>query len=234
MRNRKLAAVILPIFISVILIVVGLILYDNSQKFEKRGVKTDAVIVRMEKERDSDGDYQHIVYVRYIVDGREYTTRLGTYTSSMYVGKTVPIFYMPNNPSDIMYGKLTKFTVIVFFGMGGVIFIIGVIALFRTFPAAGRLGRLKASGRCVEATVVDFSYSRNTRIMEKYPATLVCMDSENNEYKVKFLIRNPFGYGIGGRVKVYVDNANPKKYAVDLESWLSSFAGGEENAIARD
>ena len=172
--------------------------------------------------------------MRYIVDGREYTTRLGTYTSSMYVGKTVPIFYMPNNPSDIMYGKLTKFPVIVFFGMGGVIFIIGVIALFRTFPAAGRLGRLKASGRCVEATVVDFSYSRNTRIMEKYPATLVCMDSENNEYKVKFLIRNPFGYGIGGRVKVYVDNANPKKYAVDLESWLSSFAGGEENAIARD
>lgn len=230
MKNRKLVAVILPIFISVILIVVGFILYDNSLKFEKRGVKTDAVIVRIDEKRDSDGDYDHIVYVRYTVNGREYTTRLGTYTSSMYVGKTVPILYMPNNPSDIMYGKLTKFPAIVFIGMGGVFFIIGIIALSRTFPAAGRLGRLKASGRCVEATVVDFSYSRNTRIMEKYPATLVCTDSENNEYKVKFLIKNPFGYGIGGKVKVYVDESNPKKYAVDVESWLSSVESVQSGA----
>ncbi len=230
MKNRKLVAVILPIFISVILIVIGFILYDNSLKFDKRGVKTDAVIVRIDEKRDSDGDYDHIVYVRYTVNGREYITMLGTYTSSMYVGKTVPILYMPNNPSDIIYGKLTKFPAIVFIVMGGVFFIIGVIALSRTFPAAGRLGRLKASGRCVEATVVDFSYSRNTRIMEKYPATLVCADSENNEYKVKFLIKNPFGYGIGGKVKVYVDESNPKKYAVDVESWLSSVESVQSGA----
>ena len=63
-------------------------------------VKSEATIVSIEEnDLSTPDDTQYDVTVRFIVDGKEYSGLLGTYSPSYKVGKTVPIKYDPNDPS---------------------------------------------------------------------------------------------------------------------------------------
>ena len=75
--------------------------------FQNRGYEqTDAVIERLEtiySGYDDDGNeqYDHNVFVSYTIDGKEYKGELDTYESSYEEGKTIKIFYRPDDPADI-------------------------------------------------------------------------------------------------------------------------------------
>ena len=75
--------------------------------FENRGyVKTDAVIMHIEEiwnGSDESGmdDYSYISTVVYEVDGKEYSNELHYYQDGYKEGKTIKIFYNPNDPNDI-------------------------------------------------------------------------------------------------------------------------------------
>lgn len=83
-------------------------------------VKTTAEITNIDVVNRGD-DNDHIVYVKYTVDGVDYNdVRLDTWVSTYKVGKNVTVYYDPDDPSQI-HGKS--------FFVGGMAIFCGLIAL---------------------------------------------------------------------------------------------------------
>ena len=70
--------------------------------FSHRGYKeTTAEITRFESKMSSDDAFT--TYVSYVVDGKTYdNVDCGQYSSTYYVGKTIKIYYDPNDPGVIV------------------------------------------------------------------------------------------------------------------------------------
>ncbi len=62
---------------------------------------------------DEDSNYR--VMVKYSVDGKEYESELGEYSSNMKEGKEIEIKYNPKNPNEIITAG--SFSVIMYFGL---------------------------------------------------------------------------------------------------------------------
>ena len=89
--------------IAVIAIVAGVYLtFFHSKGFEK----TTAEIVSIEElPKDfEDEETQYDVTVKYAVNGTEYTEKLGSYSPSYKVGKTINVLYDPNDPAVVHSG----------------------------------------------------------------------------------------------------------------------------------
>ena len=77
--------------------------FFHSKGFEK----TTAEIVSIEEQEKifEDDDTEYDVTVRYTVNGTEYTEKLGSYSPSYKVGKTITVLYDPNDPSVVHSGN---------------------------------------------------------------------------------------------------------------------------------
>lgn len=124
------------LLVSVVFIIVGISLIGREKKFEKKGVKTEAVIVDIQKnrvrKRTANGYRyrdEHEVYVEYSVDGIEYTEKLGSYNSKMKVGDEIDIYYLEDDPTDIQSKGTAKFLAILFIGLGSVLGIVALLIL---------------------------------------------------------------------------------------------------------
>lgn len=109
------------LILGVAMFLIGISTGAKFKKFQEEGVKIDAVVTNIttEKSRGADGETKvsHTAYVSYYAEGEYYQDiRLSLYTSSMRVGGTTPIYYMPDDPTDIMSAKtggfLNLFTII--------------------------------------------------------------------------------------------------------------------------
>ena len=67
-------------------------------------IETTAVIDHIEEVYDGTGtdtsDITHDVYVNYTVDGQEYSGKSDFYSPGYKAGKTIKIFYNPENPAE--------------------------------------------------------------------------------------------------------------------------------------
>lgn len=74
--------------------------FFHSQGF----VKTTATIVEIEEDHTGEST-SYSATVEYTVNGKAYTARLDQSSASYRVGKTVPVFYDPNDPSVVHAGS---------------------------------------------------------------------------------------------------------------------------------
>ena len=117
--------------IAIIALAAGVYLtFFHSKGFEK----TTAEIVSItELPKDfADEDTEYDVTVRYTVDGTEYTEKLGSYSPSYSVGKTIHVLYNPSNPAEVHSGN----------GFGIYVLIAGAVILVLTL-ASILIGRAK-------------------------------------------------------------------------------------------
>lgn len=105
------------ILLGVIAIVVGI-----SQNLKRNAyLSANATITKIEWTAGvGDDDDTYEVTVRYAVDGKEYTEKLGYHEDGMKEGQTIEIRYNPENPADIVEASSTFSTVM---------FIVGPIAI---------------------------------------------------------------------------------------------------------
>lgn len=215
-KSKKGLAIFIAVF-GVILVVAAAFIAIRSSVYRKNGIETIATITRIEHETDSDGDDNASVYVSYTVNGENYEGKLDYYSSFMRVGNTVKIFYMPDDPQDMISAgsNVVLVTIMIAFG----IICIGLGTTCVAVPAAKkrRLNRLKKTGRKVNARVKEFDCSGKTRVMGKNIARLVCVDPDGNRYETRFLYDNQRYFDIETPVAVYVDPDDPEKYAIDVD-----------------
>ena len=206
---------ILIIIFALIFIVVGVYLSVRKLEFVNGGTKTQATIVDIETYHNSDGDLNHRVYVTYDVDGIIYDGMLDTYTSSMRVGNTVPIYYMTDNPSEFTYAKFNFLFPVIFILCGVFVLVLAIIPTISDAKNNKKLKLLKESGRRITAIVEDIQLTGVT-VMGRRQTIIVCRDEQGKIYKKKFLPANTENISVDDEISVYVDYENPENYAIDI------------------
>jgi len=120
-------------------VVAGVLLYQSTQEFMKTAEKATATISDIQVHDDS-----HTVTVTFTTaSGAEQSAMLGSYNSSMKVGKKVDIYYEPANPSDIKTGTGAALFVGAILGIIGAAFIFAGIAVM---AGKNKDKRLRAEG----------------------------------------------------------------------------------------
>lgn len=219
--TKKLLFTLLIVF-GALFIGLSVYMWISDAVYEREGVKTEAIIERIDIDYDDEGEAEHEVFVSFTANGERIYGKLNTYFAGMDEGDTVEIYYLPYSPHDFRYAgagdSLVNF-ILLFFGL----FMVG-FPLYFIISDAVKTSRKKLikTGRRVLATITDFTVSENAQILSKHPASLTCSDMEGNDYTVKFLLEREEHYLPGETISVYIDEKNPKRYYIDRESYLSA------------
>ncbi|MDE5631157.1 MAG: DUF3592 domain-containing protein, partial [Bacilli bacterium] len=205
-----------------IIISINIFNYDNA-------VDTIGTITSISTSHKSNGDTSHIVYVTYNVDGNAYESRLNSYSSSFYEGKTIDIYYDQNNPHKIGV-KSMDLVFLVFPAVGLIFLVIGGSVLIVKKKKSNLEKRLKENGTAIYATYVETIMDTSLKVNGKSPYNIICewSDPSNNQkyiFKSKNIWFNPENTIAERNIQqfpVYIDPSNIKKYAVDVESLLEN------------
>ena len=216
MKNKKFLILFCVIFIGVAFLVGGIIFHKQTVEFKNNGVKITAEIVSIQKEPDTD------VLVKYTVGNTTYTNDINTYSSFMYVGQEIEIYYLPNNPNKIAYLKSLKVVPIVCFGISGLVLGITLIVYLVKIIKNFKLIYYKKNGNEVLATLIGIDVNKLTSVLGKHPAIITLKDNFGNIYTAKVLCRSEKDFAIRSTATVYVDRYNLEKYAVDVKTLITT------------
>ena len=229
----KAEKIIFSIFaiVGALIILGGFVVQQEITDYLKTAQTTTAEITDIDVYRDSDGDYNYNVFVEFDIANNKYSGRLNEYSSNMYIGKEVDIFYDPQNPNDFKGSGLKYFGVFVS-GFGTLFFLIGIIPICVGIKKSKNFQKLKETGTLVEATIDEIFLNRNYNINGRHPYRLRAHAQLPNSEKIyTFESENVWGSLQAiidthhfEKVNVYVDLDNPKKYYVDLEE-IKSYIG---------
>ncbi len=204
------------------------------KQFEKKAVETSAVITRIESYRDGQGDSHHNVYISYEADGQTYESKLDTYVSNWYEGKTIDVLVNRDNPGEVR-AAATSWLFVLIFGLLGLIFaVIGIIMSAVHVRKKKKEKWLRDNGRKIQAEVTGGHVCYNYTVNNRHPFQLECR-YEDTGYGQVYLFSsgmtwlNPNNY-IGSYVDVYVDSSDMSRYFVDTDSLKYQ----ENNAVIHD
>lgn len=223
-KNTFIQFIFPSIFIAIGLLIIALAIFLNIQnsKFMENAIETTAEITQITTSRDSDGDTTHSVQVIFYIDGKEYEGNLGYYSSDMYKGKTVNIYYDPQNPNNFKSASsnIASFIMIPF---GGIFFAVGCFILYRGIKSSS-LKKLKESGRRIDAKIDDVSLNTNYSVNGRHPYIIDCSYFNEIEDKVYSFTSQNIWTNIQPiidaknitTIPVYIDENDSSKYFVDI------------------
>lgn len=218
--------------VGLIFFIVGISIALNNINFRNNALETTAVISSIERYRDSDGDTRHTVYVRYTIDSREYEEHLNFYSSGMYEGKEISIYYSPEQPGRILAKSSFPFFVFFFPSMGLAFAAIGFVFIFYKIKKIKNRKYLMENGELVYAEITGVDYNRSYRVNGRNPYVITCKWVDSSTGLFYFFTSENIWFDpelvIYERdiktLPVYIDRDNPKKYAVSLEELESMVA----------
>lgn len=223
-KNTFIQFIFPTIFIAVglLIIILGIYLNIENSKFMKTALQTEAEITNIATHRDSDGDTTHSVDVVFYVNGKEYEGELGAYSSNMYEGKTITVYYDPQNPNHFKSASsnIASFIMIPF---GGIFFAVGCFILYRGIKSSS-LKKLKESGRRIDAKIDDVSLNTNYSVNGRHPYIIDCSYFDEIEDKVYSFTSQNIWTNIQPiidaknitTIPVYIDENDSSKYFVDI------------------
>ena len=210
--NGRVSAFILVLLSGIIFTGIACFMFIRTADFSENGEKTSAKITRIE-ERYNGEDTDYYVYVEFFVDGVTYGGRLGTYEIGFTEGKTVPIIYKRDNPSEFIYGKRNNFFAVLFLIAGLFLLFLTVGVYVAKFFSFIKLAAYKRSGRKVFATVTRIEVSDKS-FFGRRPALASFTDEEGMIYEKNYF----FGaeeFKEGDSVTIYVKSGGADDFAVE-------------------
>lgn len=119
---------IIFLIMGVAFLIASIITFFYINNFVRNGEETTATIISITS-TDIGGDTDYRVKVEYYVNNVKYSNYINQYHSGMSVGQNISIIYMPNNPTNIIYGENVYLMFWVFMGIGVLFSISGYILL---------------------------------------------------------------------------------------------------------
>ena len=191
-------------------------------KLKENGIKTSGVITDIVTSHSDDETY-HTVFVTFMTrDGKEITEELGFYSSNMYIGKPVELYYDPANPSKIAVDNIfSRFGfLLIAGGIGLVFFIIGFVFTKKLYAFEKRKTMLISAGYSVMAEVTDISVNYKVRFNNRYPYIIHCRYSEDGReylFESHNIWSDPSSL-INSKIKVWLDRDDYSIYYVDTDA----------------
>ena len=231
-RGSKYATIVFMVvgtiflFVGISQILSGVFLLKNSGDNEDY-VEISAVISDIIVEQDSDGEYDHEVYLTYTYDGVTYENkRFNMYDSSMYEGKEIDILCDPENPEKITSKFGLKLPAIILFIIGGLftfVSIIVIIVMICTLKKPKETkDKLEKKGMKVKATVEEIQRDDGFATGE-YGYRIICVYNDEKEnvmyrYKSDILVDDPSSYYYkGASIEVLINPEDYSEYHVIVE-----------------
>lgn len=122
---------ILVVVTGVLFLAASVFCWIRTVRYRGEGVHADAEIVDIETTY-FDEDADHEVTVRFITDdGVTVTGKLDAYKTGFYVGKTVPVLYLPNDPEKFTYEQNGLLLPLILGGVGVFLVAAGLFGLLR-------------------------------------------------------------------------------------------------------
>lgn len=226
---------------SYIFLVVGLIfmtagiavtisMENNLNKLKENGVKTTGVINNIVTYSSGYGRNRtanSTVFVTFTTkDGTAVTAKLNYYTSNMYKGEPVTLYYDPSNPSKIGVDNFIARFLLLFIcgGIGLVFSIIGAVMLTKSYLLKKRKATLISAGYSVMADVYDVRVNYSLRFNHKNSFIIYCKYAKNGKnylFKSKNIWFNP-SYLINTKIKVWVNQNNYNIYYIDTDNLIQN------------
>lgn len=223
-KNKSEKVIWISFFVAgLIFFVVGGIWSAKVFNYENK-IETTGIITDMEAYRDIDGDVDYDVYVSYNVNGKEYESRLNSYSATFYQGKKIDIYYDKEDPNKIGMKSMDLLFLIVP-GIG-ILFMIGGGFNLLSKNNQKKLGKkLKETGELVHANYVKTRKNTSYAVNGVHPYNIICEwnNPENNKkctFKSENLWSDPQKLIEEKNVKtipVYLNPENKKQYFMDLD-----------------
>ncbi len=203
----------------------GVYNYASSKDFYKTAETTEGVITDIVTTRTgtgSDKKTSSTAYVTYEAEGQFFDgVQLSYYSSGMYEGKTITIYYEPGNPGHIRVKSGDNMLIFFTLGFGLVFFSVGFGIAFSGALIGRANKRLMKTGKQLNAEVMEVGVKTNVTVNGRHPYYVDCrvQDPYTGEvtlYRSKSIYYDPREYNITN-VSVYVSEKNKKKYYVDVE-----------------
>lgn len=178
---------VVAIIAAAILIAIAVILFLRATVYKKYGVRTKAVITKIE-------------------------TELPTYVLGMKSGKTIPVRYMEDNPYEVVYAKGLYLPPVILF-----IFATLSLSFTSFYFAEKlrrlKLGKAKKESEKISA-VIDEAKIGKISLCGLKRIKITCSDECNKIFETSVYTKNPKDYTSGKRSDFYVYNG---KYYADLQ-----------------
>ena len=215
---------ILLVLLGTASIALGLMFFMNEASIKSEGVEIAAVITNIEADNSEDNT-KYKVYVQYIVNAKVYTQTLSYWDASMSAGQEINIYYNPNNPNELITNK-SNYVLLLFPLLGIIAIVVGILKIIRavkyrrTKPVSPK--NEKYVDAAIEEIIYDASYVKNGK--SPYYITCKWKNPENGNiylfksgniwYNPRFIIEDKEITTLSVRL----NEGNPKKYSVSLES----------------
>lgn len=209
-------AAIMFLLAAVVSLVVGIISFIGISAQVSDFVEVNAVITEITQGGNNSSDYQ--VLVSYSdPDGREYTSELGYYQSSMREGQTISLQVNPDNYGEI--NSSNPYVALIICSLLFVVFLICTIVMRKNnLPVNSR------SWTPVEAVIIRWEVSAPV-VLGRETHRAVCEAVDENGIKREYIssaipiTRDELANGVGEKVIVRVNPKNPDKYEVRFDDF---------------
>ena len=203
-------------------VIIGLVVFGSVFNYENK-VDSVGTITEILSYRSTNHNINHEVYVSYTVEGKEYKSRLNSYSSSFYEGKEIDIYYDKDNPNKIGVKSL-DLLFLIFPGIGLIFLIIGGTGILVKINKKKSEENLKENGKLIYANYVETVLNTSYRVNGKCPYNIICewndtLDNKKYIFKSKNIWINPEKIIKEKDIKqftVYIDN-DRKKYVIDVD-----------------
>ena len=212
--------------VGIILLVVTYFLWANERDFMAIAKTAKGQVVSLQYSRDSDGKggaYYPVVEYNYNGKMTSFRSNTGSDPASYSMGDNVDVYFNPDNLQDAQIKSFSsQWVAVIIVGSIGFVFTLigGGIGMFIVKKSNDK-EYLLANGRRIDTTFqgvrLNTSYSVNGR--NPYVICSQLLDPGTNmlyNYESDNIWFNPESYIKNGKVAVYIDPANPKKYYTDI------------------
>lgn len=228
-KESKFEYLLLIFFVAGLAMLIGSGFLLNLHIKNKNSLCTvDAQITRIYSNNDN-----HSVYVSYEIDGVKYNNvRYNEYNSSMYEGKTIQIYYNPENPGQIASINGNLIACIMLAIMGIAFSLVGSIIPMKKMKETARRKKLKQTGNPVKCFVTEIKVDRSIKVNGRHVNRILYCSPLNDNTKVYKSASFRFENNVsnGELLTVYVNPKMPEKYYVDL----CSLDGRNINMLSQD
>ncbi len=232
LANVRMIAGIIICTIGVIIFAVLGIVSLNKENFKKDAEATTGYITEIDSYR-SNGETHHRVYIEYRVDGKSYSDSLNYWDATMHEGMAIDVYYLPDNPEQIITESASSNTLIMV--VGGIFFGLGALLLFADIKHNISVRKLVSEGRVCNGVIVDviMDTSQSSNGVHPYQAKCQVINgmTGESEYYYSESYNQDMSYLIGRSVTVYVDRLDGKKGVVDLESAFAEYNNSDSQKV---